>query len=85
MSFGEEIYEVWECVDGSSTGDKMINALENCLMYEEHDQWAKKDGGFIRGKNGTNYEEECFDFNNTIAWLEYIYRDDKCILEDMGV
>lgn len=74
-TFGEvNVDELWECVEGSETGNKIGAALESCFKATE-DELMRSD----EWDNTT-----CYDYNTTVAYLQYIYRNDYCVLLEMG-
>ena len=73
-----------QCIANSTTGDEYWNAVTTCFADDNSTIATRSLRSHLQDRNHDNMTDQCYDFNTTMEFLEWHYRDDICILDQMG-
>ena len=72
-----------QCVSPSATGDKLEDAFESCFEGNQTETTMRSLAKELLNREYDN-NTTCYNYNDTMAWLSDNYKDDSCVLGNMG-
>jgi len=77
----ENVFE--QCVSPSRTADKIEDAFESCFA-ENNTETATRSLAKELLNRELDGDMQCYNYNDTMAWLSEYYEDDSCVMGHMG-